>query len=100
MAMERLDFLVDEVVSGLLADQHQQLANGLVNDLPMLGFVDPDQARHRVGVLLELQVAHGALDQLGGDLASAGQLDSLFPGALGWGQGSNRLRMFSRSGFS
>jgi hypothetical protein len=82
MAVESLDILGQKVMAGLLAQEHQELADGLVDHLPPLGSGLVGFAGGGLLTSAKSELLDGGFDDTGSDSAAGGLLDGVLPGQL------------------
>ncbi len=81
MAVPRLDFLGQDVVTGFLAQEEKPLAEGILDELGSLGFCGLIRRFWCGGCRTGwLQLFHGVLDQARRDFPATGLLDGPLPG--------------------
>jgi hypothetical protein len=80
--VEHLDFLGQDVVAGFLAEEHQELTDGTVDQLPLLSSGLPRLSEDRFCRFPQLQRLHGGFHQPRCDFAVTGQFHGALPGHL------------------
>jgi hypothetical protein len=82
MPVERLDFLGQDGVAGLLAEQGQEVADGLIDQPALFGFGCSLSGLGGLCLPSQIQLLDGGFDDSGCDFAASGLFDGALPGQL------------------
>ena len=99
--MEELNLLGQKVIAHFLADQGQQLPDGIVDQSALFRFVHSGHRGDRRWLFTQLQLLERISDQTGGNLSTTGGFDGMVPSLLGlrWGQADQRANLGLVLGF-